>query len=56
MKIAEKIVGNIGYNRAELTWADLTRGRVDPLSNVGPYMLIRKGHGAGEKGHGTGPC
>ena len=37
MKIAGKIVGNIGYIRAELTradltQADLTRGRVDPHS------------------------
>ena len=37
MKIAGKIVGNIGYNRAkftpaDLTQADLTRGRVDPHS------------------------
>ena len=37
MKIAGKIVGDIGYNRAELTradltQADLTQGRVDPHS------------------------
>ena len=32
MKIAGKRVGNIGYNRAELTQAYLTRGRVDPHS------------------------
>ena len=37
MKIAGKIVGNIGYNQAELTRADLTQadltpGRVDPHS------------------------
>ena len=34
MKIAGEIVGNIGYNRAELTRADLTRGRLDPHSAV----------------------
>ena len=51
MKIAGKIVGNIGYNRAELTradltQADLTRGRVDPHSLVqvpvnhfSPFMI-----------------
>ena len=33
MKIAGKRAGNIGYNRADLTRADLTRGRVDPHSN-----------------------
>ena len=45
-----KIVGNIGYNRAELTradltQADLTQGRVDPHSLVGFHPATRRNPG-----------
>ena len=45
MKIAGEIVGNIGYNQAELTWADLTqadltRGRVNPHSVAEAPSLV----------------